>query len=274
MSSFLLTLFAPVLGTFISGFDRIVRARMQRRKGPPFLQPFYDMFKLMDKRPMMVHRLHVILAILHFVALWLSIGMLFYGANLLYIIFMHLLSVLFLILAGYSVRSPYSHLGANRELMAVAAYEPVLILMAVGFYLHVGSFDVSQIISSPNALFTMPLMFVALFILLPLKLKKSPFDAPEAHQEIVGGVEIEYSGFFYEIIYMAKMTEMVFVYSLVFLFGGQSWFLGLLLVVLSFFTINAIDNATARIRMDHLLVKIYSTAFVGAILSLGWMSYV
>ena len=271
--SWILTLFAPILGAFISGFDRKVRARMQRRLGPPLLQPFYDMFKLLDKRPMMVHKLHIILGVMHFIALWLSIAFLMFGGHLLYVIFTHLLSVIFLILAGYSVRSPLSHLGANRELLALLAYEPVLILMAVGFYLHSGSFEISTILSTSSALFSMPLMFVALLILLPLKLKKSPFDAPEAHQELCGGVEIEFSGFFYEVIYMAKMTEIVFVYALVFLFGGESIFLGFTLVIGSFFLINAVDNATGRIRIDDLVKKIYISSFVLAVVTLG-LNYV
>jgi len=272
--SWFLTIMAPFFGTLISGVDRRVRARMQRRQGPPLLQPFYDMFKLLDKRPMMVHKLHIVLGIMHFLALWVSIGIFMFGGNLLYIIFMHLLCVIFLVLAGYSVRSPFSHLGANRELLAVVAYEPVLILMAVGFYLSSGSFEVATILANTSALISMPLMFVALLILLPLKLKKSPFDAPEAHQEIVGGVEIEFSGFFYEIIYMAKMTEIVFVYALIFLFGGDSFWLGSILVIASFFLVNAVDNATGRIRIDNLVQKIYSTAFILAVLTLGWMSYV
>ncbi len=272
--SWFLAIFAPFIGTCISGFDRRVRARMQRRQGPPLLQPFYDMFKLLDKRPMMVHKLHIILGVMHFIALWLSVALLAFGGHLLYVIFMHLMSVVFLVLSAYSVRSPYSHMGANRELQAVVAYEPVLILIAVGFYIQTGSFEVSDILSQSPALFSMPLMFVALLILLPLKLKKSPFDAPEAHQELVGGVEIEFSGFFYEFIYMAKMTEIVFVYAFVFLFGGDNTLLGLGLVVGSFFLVNAVDNATGRVRIDDLVKKVYSTAFVLAVISLGWMSYV
>ncbi len=272
--SWFLALFSPILGTLISGIDRKVRARMQRRLGPPLLQPFYDMFKLLDKRPLMVHKLHIILGAMHFVALWVSVGLFMLGGHLLYVIFMHLLSLIFLILAGYSVRSPFSHLGANRELLALLAYEPILILMAVSFYLHSGSFHIDNILSSSSALFSMPLMFLALLILLPLKLKKSPFDAPEAHQELCGGIEIEYSGFFYEIIYMAKMTEIVFVYAFVFLFGGQNLLLGGLLVVGSFLLVNAVDNATGRIRIDDLVKKIYSTAFILAIVTLIWMSYV
>ena len=40
---------APVIGGLLAGLDRKISARMQRRVGPPVLQPFYDFFKLWDK---------------------------------------------------------------------------------------------------------------------------------------------------------------------------------------------------------------------------------
>ena len=62
----ILTLFAPILGGFIYGVERIVKARMQSRIGPPLMQPFYDFFKLMDKRPLMVHSLHAVMGVMYF----------------------------------------------------------------------------------------------------------------------------------------------------------------------------------------------------------------
>jgi ech hydrogenase subunit B len=133
---------APILGGLVYGGERVLRARMQRRQGPPILQPFYDMFKLLDKRTLIVHAPHALLALAHFVVLWFSIAAIFLGWNLLYIIFLHLFAQMLLILAGYSVRSVYSHIGSNRELLMVVAYEPILILVAVGFYLVSGSFEI------------------------------------------------------------------------------------------------------------------------------------
>jgi len=117
-------------------------------------------------------------------------------------------------------------------------------------------------------------MFLALLIILLLKLKKSPFDAPKAHQEIVGGVEVKFSGTFYGIIYMAKMTENIFVYSLVFLFDGVNWWLGMILDFGAFLAVSAVDNATARVRIDHLVRAIYMSAFVLAILAIEGLVYV
>lgn len=269
--SALMTLLAPILGGLIYGFERVLRARMQRRKGPPLLQPFYDMFKLMDKRTLIIHSMHVVLGVLHFFLLWLSVAAVFFGWNLLYVIFLHLFALIVLVMAGYSVRSVYSHLGANRELLAMVAYEPVLILVAVGFFLQSGSFEISKIMQGESYLMQMPLLFLALLMIIPIKVKKSPFDVVDAHQEIVGGVEIEYSGLFYEFIYMARFLEYLFIYSFVFLFGGGDALLGSALVIAAFFLVNLVDNATARVRTADMLKIIYAGAVTLSVINLLWM---
>src|SRR6478672_3716521 len=141
----LLIILAPVAGGLVYGFERIVRARMQRRIGPPLLQPFYDCFKLAGKRRMIVHSTHAFLGIMHFLSLWFALAVLILGGDFILVIFLHLLSTSLLILAGYSTRSIFSHLGANRTAVSILAYEPVLILLAVSFYMRTGSFDLSSI---------------------------------------------------------------------------------------------------------------------------------
>ncbi len=269
--SALMTLLAPILGGFVYGFERVLRARMQRRQGPPMLQPFYDMFKLMEKRTIIIHALHVVLGVLHFFLLWVTVGAIFFGWNLLYVIFLHLFSLIVLVMAGYSVRSVYSHLGANRELLAMVAYEPVLLLVAVGFFLQSGSFEITAILQDSSHLMQMPLLFIALLMIIPIKVKKSPFDVVEAHQEIVGGVEVEYSGIFYEFLYMARFLEYLFIYSFVFLFGGDSSILGGFLVLIVFFLINLVDNATARVRTADMMKIVYFGAISISVINLVWM---
>lgn len=259
---------APILGGFVYGGERVLRARMQRRQGPPLLQPFYDMFKLLDKRTLIVHSPHALLAVAHFFVLWFSIAAIFMGWNLLYIIFLHLFAQILLILAGYSVRSVYSHVGANRELLMLVAYEPILILVAVGLYLVSGSFEVSEILQSGGYFPKLLLLFAALAMIVPIKVKKSPFDIGEAHQEIVGGVEIEYSGVFYEFLYMSRFLEYLFIYSFVFIFGGASLWLGILLVGGMFLLVNLVDNATARVRSAHMVKIIYSVAMTLAAINI------
>ena len=270
--SLLMSLLAPILGGLLYGFERVLRARMQRRVGPPLLQPFYDMLKLMQKRIVIIHALHIVLGVLHFFILWLTVAMIFFGGNLLYIIFLHLFSLILLVLAGYSVRSVYSHLGANRELLAMVAYEPILILVAIGLFLQTGSFEISTITATQSSLLQLPLLFLALLMIIPIKVKKSPFDVTEAHQEIVGGVEVEFSGIFYEFLYMAKFLDYIFIYSFVYLFAGNSILLGVILVTVSFFVINLIDNATARVHTSDMLKIIYFGAISMSALNLLWIA--
>lgn len=250
----LITLLAPVIGGLLYGFERIIKARMQRRIGPPLLQPFYDFLKLADKRKMMVHSTHAFLGIMHFVTLWFALAVLLLGGDLILVIFLHLLSTSLIILAGYSTRSIFSHLGANRTAISILAYEPVLILIAVSIFMVTGSFDASLVFSyGEPLLFKMPLAFIALLLILPIKLKKSPFDVGEAHQEITGGVELEFSGIFFEAVYTAKWLDYIFCYTLVYLFGANNPLLGIGLVLLVFLYVNALDNSSARVNYRQML---------------------
>ena len=264
----ILVLLAPLVGGLVYGIERKVKARMQNRMGPNILQPFYDFFKLADKRLVMVHSTHAFLGVMHFISIWVAVAVLIFGGDLILVIFLHLLSTALLIMGGFSTRSIFSHLGANRTAISILAYEPVLIIMAVSIYAVNGSFQISSIIGSEPLLYKMPLTFIALLLILPIKLKKSPFDVAEAHQEIAGGAEIEYSGIFFEAIYTAKWLDYIFVYALVFLFGGSNYLLGAGLVVGTFIYINALDNSTARVDYRQMLKFSYFVALPVAFINL------
>ena len=118
----------------------------------------------------------------------------------------------------------------------------------------------------------MPLAFVALLLILPIKLKKSPFDVADAHQEVVGGVELEFSGIFYEAVYTAKWLDEVFCYTLVYLFGANNPLLGLGLVLFTFLYVNALDNSSARVSYKQMLrfslLVALPVAFINLLLSI------
>ena len=270
----LLILLAPIVGGLVYGFERIVRARMQNRQGPPLLQPFYDSLKLVDKQAFMINPYHSILGVMHFTTLWIVVAFVILGQNLLYVIFLHLLSSIFLILAGFSVRSIFSHIGANRELLSIIAYEPILILVSVGFFLSLGSFEISDVRANESQLFALFGLFLAYLLIIPVKLNKSPFDATEAHQEIVGGAEIEFSGVFFEFLYMAKWLEYVFIYLLLFLFAGDNVLLGIVLSIIVFFLVNLVDNSTARIKIKRLIQIVLGVGLTLSALNLLGLSYV
>lgn len=274
MIEIILIILAPIIGGLIYGFERVVRARMQNRQGPPILQPFYDMLKLIDKQAFIINPYHSILGIMHFITLWVVVAFVILGENLLYVVFLHLLSSIFIVLAGFSVKSIFSHIGANRELLSIIAYEPILIMLAVGFFMLNGTFDISAIRSNSSELVSMFFLFLAFLLVIPVKLKKSPFDATEAHQEIVGGVEVEFSGIFFEFLYMAKWLEYVFIYSLLMLFAGDNIAFGIALFVGVFFLVNLVDNSTARVKISHLIKIVLGISLTLSMLNLIGLSYV
>ncbi|MFP4332755.1 MAG: complex I subunit 1 family protein [Campylobacterales bacterium] len=245
---------APFIGALIMGVERILRARMQNRVGPPLLQPFYDLFKLASKRSMIVHSYHAVLGIAYFFVEWIALGMLLFGEDLIMVIFFKLLASSMLFYGAYSSRSVFSQMGANRELIAILAYEPILVFSSIGLFFVTGSFLTSGIAQYDGiALFWLPLIFIAFFIASLIKLGKSPFDIAEAHQEIAGGAEIEYSGIFYEAVYGAKWLNYVFIYGFLYLFSSGSFLFFIVLSLLFFVASNLIDNSTARVNYKQML---------------------
>ena len=144
-------LVAPLLGGLIAGIDRKVTARMQGRVGPPILQPFYDVGKLFEKENPVVTVTQNFYVLSYLVFMVVAGALFFSGGDLLLVIFAFTLSHIFLVLGAYASYSPYSHVGAERELLQIIAYEPMIILTAVGMYMVTKSFFVSTIAASTSA---------------------------------------------------------------------------------------------------------------------------
>ena len=141
----LFLILAPIVGGLIAGIDRIITARMQGRVGPPLLQPFYDVGKLFEKERAVVTTAQNFYVLAYLIFIAVSGALFFAGGDLLLIIFAFTLAHVFLVLGAYAVHSPYSHIGAERELIQLMAYEPMIILAAVGLYMVTNSFLVADI---------------------------------------------------------------------------------------------------------------------------------
>ncbi len=272
----LFLILAPLAGGLIAGIDRKLTARMQGRVGPPILQPFYDVGKLFEKEDVVVATAQnfYILAYLAFIAL--SGALFFAGGDLLLIIFAFTLAHVFLVLGAYSAHSPYSHIGAERELIQVMAYEPMIILAAVGLYLVSGSFYVNDIATSTvPAIVYLPGVFLGLLVILTIKLRKSPFDiatSHHAHQEVVKGVTTEFSGSTLGQIEIAHWYENIFLLGLVFLFFAWNPVIGIIAVAVTYAIEVFIDNVTARVRWQAALKSGWLAAALGSA-NLAILSY-
>ena len=141
---------APFVGGLLSGIDRIITARMQGRKGPSVLQPFYDVLKLTEKEKITVNNVQDFYVVCFFIFILVTGCMFFAGQDLLLVIFTLSLASTFLIIGAFSSGSAYSTMAAERELLQMMAYEPMVLIAAVAFYLHCGSFKVADIVANDS----------------------------------------------------------------------------------------------------------------------------
>ena len=261
ISVVLFLLLAPLAGCLLDGLDRIIAARMQGRKGPPLLQPFYDLAKLFFKQMIAVNSVQMLLNLSYLIFLAIAGSMLFAGADILMCLFMLSTADMFLVMAASSDSSPFSTLGAGREMIQIMAYEPMTLLLAVGFYLATGSFQVADIICQPvSAVVTMPGFLLGLMFDMAIKLRKSPFDlstSHHAHQELVKGLTTEMAGPTFAIMNIAEYYEIVLMLGLVALFfinsSWYSWPLAILACLFVFFLETLWDNVSARVKWNTML---------------------
>ena len=261
---------APFLGALLDGVDRIISARMQRRKGPSLLQPFYDLGKLFSKEMIAVNNVQLLLNLSYLVILMIAGCMLFYGADLLMVLFILSTADMFLIMAASSDSSPYANMGASREMLQMMAYEPLTLLIAVGFYLTTGSFQVSDIIrADTSAVLWMPGLLVGFMFTAAIKFRKSPFDlstSHHAHQEMVKGLTTEMSGTTLAIMNIAEYYEMVLLLGIFCLFfinsTWWSWIAAVLICVVIFFMETLWDNISARVKWKTLLYSCWVVTLV------------
>lgn len=257
---------APIIGGLISGIDRRITARMQGRYGPPILQPFYDVFKLLSKQNIVVNK-HQKFYILCFLIFIIATGaIIFSGGDLLLAVFALTLASVFLIIGAYSTFSPYAYIGAEREMLQVMAYEPMVILTIVGMFMVTGSFNVIDIAMYDQPLIiSLPGIFVGFLYILTIKFRKSPFDismSHHAHQEVVRGVVTEFSGTELAMVEVAHWYENVFLLAIVCLFFASNPIIAIALALATYFLEIIIDNVNARLKWQMTLASSWVIAFV------------
>ncbi len=254
-------LFAPLIGGLLDGFDRKISAKMQRRVGPPLLQPFYDVIKLFSKQVIFVSRYQIFFLLSYTVLIILTGVMFFAGTDILMCFFVMSTGATFLYFAGMVTSTPYSTMGANRELLQMMAYEPAVLLTCVGFYLAEGTFNVGQIASSNvSAILYLPGFFIAFIFILTIKMRKSPFDLSTSHhmhQELVKGLTTEMGARNLAIFQVTEWYENVFLLGVVGLYiincNPYSLIAAVLVVFATYFLEILIDNTSARVKWDTML---------------------
>lgn len=265
----------PILGGLVSGMDRILTARMQSRIGPPLLQPFYDVAKLLFKEPIVVNVWQVFCAYCYIAASSIALVLFFLQSDLLLILFVQAVGAVMLVVGALSSTSPYSHIGAHRELLQILSYEPLLVLVVVGFYLETGSFKLTSIYAwREPLLLKLPFLFIVLGYVLTIKLRKSPFDlstSHHAHQEIVKGLLTDYSGPFLALTEIAHWFEIILLLGFCTLFWATNWFGMAILLVGAYFLEVLVDNVTSRMNWRWMLSYVWGVGLTLSLVNLIWL---
>ena len=212
-------LFCFLVGLFLAGVDRKVVAKMQKRVGPPLLQPFYDFFKLCGKEtiiPAAANRGMFLAAPLvglaSLIVLQLFIPVFNFNAfsimaDVIVILYLLLIPALAMIMGGAASASPYAGVGLSREMVTVIACELPLVLVLLAVARTVGNatgtglvFSMSEISRfqiANGSLITRVSMIpaaIAFLLIIPGETGSHPFDTAEAETEICEGLLAEYSG--------------------------------------------------------------------------------
>lgn len=267
---FLFVILAPFIGGLLDGIDRKVTARMQGRKGPGILQPFYDVKKLAQKQLLTMNKFQLLMIMSYLFFVILSGALFFGGTDMLMCFFSLSTAAMFLILASTSTHSPFSTIGSHREMMQMMSYEPMELLTAVGFYLATGTFRVMEIIQAevPAIVYT-PGFFVGFVFILTIKFRKSPFDLSTSHhmhQEVVKGVTTEMVGIEYAVTTIAEWYENVFLLAIVGMFfitsNPLSYLVAIVAIAVVMFVEILIDNTSARVKWQLMFKIAWSVTLI------------
>lgn len=197
-------LFYAVAAAFLMEWmHRKINARLQGRIGPPFYQPFFDVVKLLGKRPverpplqgllMTALPVGAVVATLGAVALLPVVpsggG---FGGDLILLVGLIEVGPLLVVLGGFVSRSLWGGLGASREAVMTAAYN-LPFLTALLALAYSSGLTLSGVALTADWPVRAPAL-LAILICLPAKLHINPFSITSAEQEIYAGATTEYDG--------------------------------------------------------------------------------
>jgi NADH-quinone oxidoreductase subunit H len=262
--------------------ERRVIARYQIRIGPnrigPFgiLQPVADTIKILIKEdiiPLNVDKLihllapavAIVPAIMIFAVIPFQNGASLVDLNIgiLYIVAISSVSVVGLVMAGWSSNNKYALISAMRVIAQVVSYEIPMALAIIGVVLFAGTLSMNGIVQAQSIPYILlqPLGFLIYFLSALAEINRTPFDLLEAEGEIVAGFNIEYSGIKFALFFLAEYTEAVAISAIIatlYLGGWKGPFLPpvlwfLIKVFAVFILIIWVRSTLPRLRIDQVM---------------------
>ncbi|HEX6905104.1 MAG TPA: complex I subunit 1 family protein [Terriglobales bacterium] len=274
MNVALVLLLAPLL----QGVVRKLTARIQSRQGPPLLQPYFDLLKLLGKEdlesgeaPLMQRfaawlSLATVLAVACLLPMGFGVPM-NAAADVILLIYLLTLCGISTLLAGMAAGSTYSLIGINREMMAMITLEPLLAVALIVGALHVGSLRLGAVLNGSVYLAAgLPwsglLMAAVMLFSFQAFVQHVPFDVAEAETELMDGPLVEYSGpklALFQYAHMARLIIYGALFAALFLPWGArlpfplGWLLFWVKVFFMTLLVTVIAATHARYRIDQAL---------------------
>jgi len=250
--------------------DHKLLALLQNRIGPRWFQPFADSVKLLAKEEIVPKGVDrwlffglplVALAGALTAGLYVPLAGLApiasFPGDLIVVLYLLSLLTLGLGLAGANSLDRFSLIGATRTLTQVFSYEAPFMMALLGPALAAGSWQIATISAYASGhwlALTQPLGFVVALIGLMGKLEMPPFDAPEAHTEIVAGAMTEYSGRGLALFNLGKAVELFIGLTLIsalYLGGVENPLLFLAKTLGLLLALTGVQALLTRLRIDQ-----------------------
>jgi formate hydrogenlyase subunit 4 len=280
-----------LLAPLFEGVMRRITARVQSRQGPPIVQPYYDLFKLLGKERINsagnwafklapLAALASILAVVSLVPFGSRVNALGGRVDAITVVYLLTLGGVSVLLGALASRNTFAAIGASREMVTMVMVEPVLAMTLILGAVRTHSLGLgSAVFSTAGAGFSLSsgVMLVAYLLALQAFVAKQPFDIAEAEIEILEGPFIEYSGPDYGMFRIYMMMKQMFyawLFVAVFIPIGRTGLypLNILLQLLGtlvvFVVIALVGSTNPRLRIDQ-AVKIYAVLILIALGAVG-----
>ena len=224
-----------LLSPLLTGFVRRIKARLLRRQGPPLLQPYRDLVRLMRKEVVLADSaswLFRVIPYIIFAGTWVAAslvptfrgGLLFsWSADLIAIIALLGSARFFLALAGLDVGTSFGGIGSSREVMIASLAEPAMLMIVFTLALVAGSTQLSTMaafmLSSEVGLrVSLGLAVIALVMVAIAENARIPVDNPATHLELTmvhEAMVLEYSGRHLALIDLTSELKLLLYMSLI-----------------------------------------------------------
>lgn len=265
----LMPLVAFLVGLVLVLMMRRVRARIERRIGPPFFQPLYDIIKLYAKKTQISHGYMQDIAIMMLLGGYIASEILLpvpgmdglaNHADLLTLMYLLMVPMLGMALGVGQCANPNGSIGISRALSSMLAYDIPFVIVVAGAAISYGSTNLLQIIEIQQqnswGLYSMPLLAIAGLMSMYAMLGKEPFEIYVAPAEIATGPMVEMSGKYMGALFVMQCFQLYTVgvlYTTLFLGGGTSWLTFLPKIFAVVLLAVSITNVFGRYRTDDVI---------------------